>query len=41
MEDKTKSIRELDMNIKRLNELSETIDNDILKITAERFDIET
>lgn len=29
------------MNIKRLNELSETIDNDILKITAERFDIET
>lgn len=41
MEEKQKSIRELDMNIKRLNELSETIDNDILKITAERFDIET
>lgn len=29
------------MNIKRLNELSETIDNDILKITADRFDIDS
>ena len=41
MGDKEGKIKELDTNIKRLRELSETIDKDIFRITEERVVIET
>jgi hypothetical protein len=41
MVDKESKIKELDMNIKRLAELSQTIDKEILKITEDRVTIET
>ena len=41
MGDKEGKIKELDTNIKRLRELSETIDKDIFRISEERVVIET
>ena len=41
MTDRESKIKELDMNIKRLLELSATIDKEIFKITEERVVIET
>lgn len=41
MSDKEVKIKELDTNIKRLKELSETIDKEIFRITEERVVIET
>lgn len=41
MTDKDVKIKELDTNIKRLRELSDTIDKEIFRITEERVVIET
>jgi len=41
MEEKQKIIRELEMNIKKLRELSGNIKEDILRATEDRFEIES
>jgi chromosome segregation ATPase len=41
MGDKEVKVKELETNIKRLRELSETIDKEIFRITEERVVIET
>jgi hypothetical protein len=40
MEEKQKTIRELELNIKKLKELSANIKEDILRATEDRFEIE-